>query len=324
MQARSQVQDDLLSEVLTPMRLRGVFHSRWTFDAPWGLHGDREDNAILHYIGRGTAVVEFSDDTSLRLREGDLALFPHGTPHRIADRPGRATVPLHDLLPDRTPGAGLTLRHPPGAEAEAGDASGPATTTTMLCGGLHYDRAAGGPLYRGLPRVLVLDRESVETEPFLAATLQRLLAEGDHGMDGAGAPLIALRAFELVFVLALRAALRDQSVPVLRGMRDPAIGRALLAMHARPAEPWTLQTLAAEAGLSRSAFASAFRELIGQTPMRHLAERRMQEAARLLRDTGLPQAQVAERVGYRSTVGFHLAFRTWSGGTPGEFRTSLR
>lgn len=304
---------DLLDELLTPLRLRGVFHSRWTLDAPWGLSGDREDNAILHYIGDGACVVEFPDDGERhRLGTGDLALFPYGTPHRIADRPGRRTVPLESLLPGRTPGANEVVRHSPGPGA------GP--TTTMLCGGLHFDRAAAGPLYRALPRVIILDRAAVDAEPFLAGTLHRLL---DEGTDGPGGALVALRAFELVFVLALRAALSEQPVPVLRGMRHPAIGRALLAVHTRPAEPWTLESLAAEAGMSRSAFAATFRGLVGLPPMRHLAERRMQEAARLLRDTRLPHAAVAERVGYGSTVGFHLAFRTWSGRTPGEFRASV-
>lgn len=130
----------------------------------------------------------------------------------------------------------------------------------------------------------------------------------------------------LTFMLALRAVLSEPAYgePVLRALRHPAISRALLAVHGRFAEPWTLESLAAEAGLSRSAFAATFRDLVGETPMRHLTGRRMQEAARLLTETTLAQSRISERVGYRSDVGFHLAFRTWCGQTPGEYRRSRR
>ncbi|MFC7586412.1 helix-turn-helix transcriptional regulator [Nonomuraea antimicrobica] len=123
-------------------------------------------------------------------------------------------------------------------------------------------------------------------------------------------------------MLALRAALTNlaDGEPVLRALRHPAVGAALLAVQTRFAEPWTVESLAAEAGMSRSAFAAAFRELVGEAPMRHLTARRMQEAARLLAGTALPQSAVARRVGYRSTVGFHLAFKQWHGCTPGEYR----
>ncbi|WP_084965927.1 AraC family transcriptional regulator [Thermoactinospora rubra] len=298
--------DDLLSELLSPLRLGGVFHSRWIARAPWAVAGEREDCAILHYVQDGECVAELGDDV-IHLRAGDLAVFPHGAGHRLGDRPGRTATPLSRLLADRPLGAVRTVEI---------DGYGPATV--MLCGGLHYDPQSAAPLYRALPQVIVLDRPAVERQPFLASTLRRLAEEWTA--EEAGAPLVTLRAFELVFVLALRAALTELPAPVLRAMRHPAIGKALLAIHTRFAEPWTLESLAAEAGLSRSAFAAAFRDLVGEPPMRHLTARRMQEAARLLADTTLPHGRIAERVGYGSAVGFHLAFRAWSGRTPGEFR----
>ncbi|WP_049567797.1 AraC family transcriptional regulator [Nonomuraea sp. SBT364] len=303
---------DLLSELLAPLRLRGVFHSRWTLHAPWGVTGPGERCALIHYVQHGACTVELPElPGPIRLRAGDLAVFPHGTAHRLADAPGRPVVPLESLLPGREPGAARTVRI---------DGSGPATT--MLCGGLHYDEPAS-PLYRALPHVLVLDRDAVAEQPLLAGTLAGLSQEWDLGEPGL--PLVAVRAFELAFVLALRAALADPGgAPVLRALRHPAVGAALLAVQSRFAEPWTVETLAAEAGLSRSAFAATFRELVGEAPMRHLTARRMHEAARLLAGTRLPQAAVAGRVGYRSTVGFHLAFKQWYGTTPGDYRRASR
>ncbi|MUL44305.1 AraC family transcriptional regulator [Streptomonospora sp. PA3] len=297
---------DLLSELLAPLRLRGVFYSRWSARAPWGVAGDGEDCALLHYVHRSECAVEMPDGTALRLAAGDLAVFPHGTAHRVADRPGRAAVALSDLLPRRPPGAVRAV--------EIGG-SGPAAL--VLCGGLHYDRAAAAPLYRGLPPVLVLEGAAVAREPLLADTLRRLAEGSAH--TGPGGRLVALRAFELVFVLALRGAI-GADPPLMRALGDPVVRPGLLAVQTRFAEPWTVRSLAAEAGVGRSLFAARFRSLVGQAPMSHLTQRRMQEAARLLTETSLPQEQVARRVGFASATGFHLAFRRAFGATPGEYR----
>ncbi|WP_246090981.1 AraC family transcriptional regulator [Nonomuraea deserti] len=300
---------DLLSELLGPLRLRGVFRSRWTARAPWGVTGEREDCALLHYISEGACTVELPGAEPVLLGAGELAVFPHGTGHRLGDAPGSPAVPLDSLLPGREPGLARRV-----------SIDGPGPLTAVLCGGLHYDAAAAAPLYRALPQMLVLDRAAIAGESLLGDMLDRLAGGWDGGEPGL--EIVALRAFELAFVLALRAALANLSEgePILRALRHPAVGAALLAVQTRFAEPWTVESLAEESGLSRSAFAAAFRELVGEAPMRHLTARRMQEAARLLAESTLPHSRIARRVGYQSTVGFHLAFKQWHGLTPGEFR----
>ncbi len=305
---------DLLSDMLAPLRLNGVFHSRWRARAPWGIAGEREDCAVLHYVHEGQCSIDLPElDRPLMLVEGDLAVFPRGSAHRLADRAGRSTVPLDTVLPDRARGNVGTV-----------EIGGTGPLTVVLCGGLHYDALAADPLYGSLPPVLVLPRDVLATQPLLANTLNRLAAEWDD--DQPGASLVALRAFELTFVLALRVAVNalSQDQPILRALRHPALSKALHAVHHRFAEPWTVQSLASEAGLSRSAFAEVFRDLVGEPPMRHLTARRMQEGARLLTETDLPHQRIAERVGYQSMVGFHLAFRSWSGQPPGEYRREAR
>ncbi|WP_017627629.1 AraC family transcriptional regulator [Nocardiopsis chromatogenes] len=302
--------EDLLSAVLAPVRLRGVYSSHWSVRAPWSVQGRCEPCAVVHYMCEGSCVVSMPGDAPpLTLGPGDLAVFPHGSEHVVADRPQSAAVPLEALLPGRRPGTVGRV-----------SIDGPGEAARLLCGGLHYDEAAAPPLYRALPDVVVLDAAAVAGEPLLEATLEWLSSGTDRGSPGA--ELVELRAFETVFVLALRVAALKAGVssPLLRALRHPGIARALLAVHTRFAEPWSLETLAAEAGMSRSAFASAFRGLVGETPGSHLLGRRMQEAARLLGESDIPLSQVPERVGYGSTVGFHLAFRKRFGLTPGEFR----
>lgn len=305
--------DDLLSELLQPLRLTGVFDSRWHVRAPWAIEGDAEQScAVLHYIVEGGCWITGDDRPPLELRAGDLIVFPTGTAHRLSDRPDRQGVPLKAVLPERRPGtSGEIVIDGPGPESR------------LLCAGLHYDASAATGLYTSLPWALVLDGPQVDREPLLRDTL-RLLASPDRPV-GPGDRLITLRAFEMALVLALRPLLREladnpTSLPMLR---HPGISRALVVIATRFAEPWTIESLAREVGMSRSAFTAAFRDLVGESPARHLTSRRMQEAARLLTETSLAQSGVPARVGYQSAVGFHLAFRKWFGVTPGEYRAGV-
>ena len=131
------------------------------------------------------------------------------------------------------------------------------------------------------------------------------------------------RLSELLFVEAVRdylAGLPPVQQGWLAGLRDPAIGRALALMHARLAHPWTSEQLAAEALLSRSAFAERFTTLVGVPPMSYLTVWRMQVAAQSLREGRRSIAQVAAAVGYESEAAFARAFKREMGVNPGEYR----
>ncbi|GAA1372285.1 AraC family transcriptional regulator [Streptomyces beijiangensis] len=304
--------EDLIGELLKPLRLTGVFDSRWHVQSPWAIEGDAEQAcAVLHYMVEGGCWITGEGHEPMRLEAGDVAFFPTGDAHRLSDRPERLGVPLRAVLPERQPGTSGEIRI---------EGSGPASR--LLCAGLHYDASAATGLYRALPWALVLDRTQVVREPLLAGTLA-LLAATDRPV-GPGDRLVTLRAFEMALVLALRPLLHELSAhpASLPALRHPGISKAMVIIATRFAEPWTVDLLAREAGMSRSAFTAAFRKLVGEAPGRHLTGRRMQEAARLLGETVLPQSAVPERVGYRSAVGFHLAFKSWFGRTPGEFRSS--
>ncbi|MEU2078835.1 AraC family transcriptional regulator [Streptomyces sp. NPDC013489] len=310
-QPELEEQDDLLSELLKPLRLTGVFDSRWHVRAPWAIEGDAERScAVLHYVVEGDCWITTEAEAPVELHAGDLVVFPTGTAHRLSDRPDRQGLPLKAVLPERHPGTSGEI---------VIEGSGP--ESRLLCAGLHYDASAATGLYTSLPWALVLDGPQVAREPLLRDTL-RLLAAPDRPV-GPGDRLITLRAFEMALVLALRPLLRElagnpTSLPLLR---HRGISRAVVMMATRFAEPWTIDSLAREVGMSRSAFTASFRDLVGESPARYLAARRMQEAGRLLTETSLPQSAVPARVGYQSAVGFHLAFRKWFGVTPGEYRS---
>ncbi|MFJ2744606.1 AraC family transcriptional regulator [Streptomyces sp. NPDC087440] len=300
---------DVLSELLKPLRLTDTYCSRWRAGGSWGIAGADDSHAVLHHMVRGGCHLTFDDGETLPLHEGDLAVFPHGTAHSFASAPGRATTPLRSVLPDLSPGtsASVTIGSAP-------------PDTEILCASLHYDPTTEPALYRALPRVLVLRRELLRDEPLLHLTLEHL--PRDITRSAPGTPLVSLRAFEMVFVLALRTAMERlaASSPALTALRHEGVSRALTAIYASYAHPWTLASLAQEAGMSRSAFTRTFRDLVGEPPARHLLFRRLQEARRLLADPAVPLQEIHQAIGYGSHVGFHLAFRKELGLTPGEYR----
>ncbi|MFF8592307.1 cupin domain-containing protein [Streptomyces sp. NPDC015220] len=305
--------DDVLSELLRPLWLIDIFHSMWQAGGVWGVKGHDDNCAIVHYMVERGCVIDFGDDSApVELHEGDLAIFPHGTAHTFAAEHGARTTPLSALVPRCDPG---------GSGSGVVRVGTPPYRTRMLCASLHYSATGEPGLYQALPRIIVLRRHMLEGEPLLLRTLDSLPSE--IGRTAPGSRLVTLRAFETVFVLSLRIAMEElaEESPALRALRHPGISTALTAIHGSYAEPWTVESLAREAGMSRSVFSQVFRELVGEPPMRHLTVRRLREARRLLADTSVPQRDIAQRIGYRSQVGFHLAFRKEYDMTPGDYRT---
>lgn len=101
---------------------------------------------------------------------------------------------------------------------------------------------------------------------------------------------------------------------------DPRIGHVLRLLHRRPARPWTVATLAAEAGMSRAAFARRFTALVGRPPLGYLTDWRMALAADLLRESAATVAEVARQVGYTDPFTFSAAFKRVRGTAPSALR----
>ena len=103
-------------------------------------------------------------------------------------------------------------------------------------------------------------------------------------------------------------------------LSDEVVGRALNCLHDNPARDWDLPGLARSVGTSRTALASKFKALVGESPMQYLREWRMQKAAALLRDSTLSIGEIAQAVGYHSEPSFHRAFKSVTNQNPGKIR----
>ena len=138
-----------------------------------------------------------------------------------------------------------------------------------------------------------------------------------------GYEVVATRLAEVLFIQALRAHIASgvewRNKGWLRAIFDSQLGTALSAIHANADTPWTVESLAEAAGMSRSAFAARFKELLGQTPFEYVTEWRMQKAMQLLQQRDKKLVDVARSVGYESDAAFSKAFKRVVGASPGAY-----
>jgi AraC-like DNA-binding protein len=115
-------------------------------------------------------------------------------------------------------------------------------------------------------------------------------------------------------------ATRPREVLMLGGLFDSEIGPVVAALMESPARDWTVESLADVGGMSRSAFARKFRDLMGVAPIDFLVEIRMWQAARALKKQSRDLKSIALEAGYQSPAAFSVAFKRWSGETPSDYR----
>jgi AraC-like DNA-binding protein len=311
---------DPLSDVLRAVKLTGaVFYDVEAF-APWASTtpaGAAIVPSVLpgaqhlisyHVVTEGACWASLLDGPPVLLAAGDVIVFPHGDPHVLSSDPGARGQP--------DPSFHASARLRPLPLRLGGD--GP-RSARLVCGYLGCDTRPFNPLVAGLPRLLHVP--SVATgEGWLGQVARAALAESRQARPG-GESVLA-RLSELMFVEAVRRyidTLPDERTGWLAGLRDTFVGRALALLHERLDHPWTIEDLAREVALSRSALAERFTRLVGDPPIQYLARWRMQVAAGLLAE-GAKVAAAARAVGYGSEAAFSRAFKKMVGTAPGNWR----
>jgi AraC-like DNA-binding protein len=174
-----------------------------------------------------------------------------------------------------------------------------------------------------LPRIFKVDMRNDPRSAWLESSLR--LAAMEAAEWRVGSAIVLARLSELLFVEAVRRCIDAMATDRngwLAGTADRFVGRALAMLHAQPAHGWTVDELARKTGLSRSALAQRFTQLLGQPPMQYLARWRLQIAAHELRNGTQPLAAVAGRVGYESEAAFNRAFKREFGMPPASWRRS--
>jgi AraC-like DNA-binding protein len=323
------VETDVLSDVLRTVRLTGALFFPMEVSSPWIdevpaastfgplLLPPAQHVVSYHIVTEGACWGALLGGPPVRLEAGDILVIAHGDPYSMSSAPEmRSTTPAGAVLDFfREMAAG---RLPP-VVVEGG---GGRERAKVVCGFLSCDLRPFNPVLQHLPPLVHLRRPAVSPYPDrLAHLIEFALMESREPRSGGRCVL--LRVSELLFVEVIRRYL--DALPAgqsgwLAGLRDPLVGRALAVLHDRPVEGWTLPRLAKEVGASRSTLADRFTQLVGQPPMRYLAQWRIQLASRLLADGAAKVSAVALDVGYDSEAAFSRAFKKAVGMAPAAWR----
>lgn len=317
---------DVLSEVLSAIRLDGAVYINGEFTAPWCIEaryglpdaaqliGGANHIIFFHFLIHGQCQAKLADGSeTLAVNPGDLILVMDYFGHRLGSDVSLQPLSFNDLENAR-PDEVTSLCHGGGGAA-----------TRFVCGYIACDRRICRPLLSCLPSLFKVPIGEDSTSAWLVNLLRVGVQESLAQRPGARSLLTKLS--ELLFVEAMRRyaeSLPSEQKGWLAGLRDSYVGKALAMMHADIGRAWTVDTLAHEVALSRSALGERFLDLIGEPPMQYLTRWRLAIAARSLRTDTDAIARIALRCGYESEAAFNRAFKREFGAPPAKWRKSER
>jgi len=247
---------DPLGEALHFLRMTGVMYCRSEFTAPWALELPPFDDCLMfHVVTAGRCQLEVNGSDDRVLQPGEFALVPHGAGHRLTSNPRVPAVKLFDLPRELASDRYEILRHGGGGAA-----------TTIICGAVRFDHPAAHRLVTLLPNVITIDVWNSRELEWVQSTLRLMAIEAQEMRPGG--ETVVTRLADILVIQAIRSWMsKDPAARTgwLGALQDKQIGHALTLVHRDPAHPWTVESLAKEVGMSRSAFAARFTSLVGES-----------------------------------------------------------
>ena len=299
---------DPFSQIIVLLKPQAVFWRIVEAHDAWTIRFLPCDVVVFGQMIEGVGRVERDDGAGLDLVAGDFLLMAAPPPWTMAGGGGGKPVDFRAALAD--PGLLLSAGRTP-------------TITRFIAGNFTF-----APANADLVASLMLPIVHVRGTDTLAGRLGALLsALGDEALaDRPGRSLVLDRLLEVMLIEALRyrpAAIPGSDRGLLAGLADAKVGKALRIMHEDAQRPWTVAALASAVGMSRSAFAARFTQIIGMPPIDYLANWRMTLAKAALASSNVPMAEIAEIAGYQSVSAFSTGFKRATGLSPKFYTQSL-
>lgn len=287
---------DSLGTLVTSLQLRGNVDLLCRFAGMWSVDEEARKPGKLRYhmVLEGRAHLE-TGHTRIDLKAGDLVLFPHGTAHTLRSSKGPAAVEY----PVTQRAQGQLIRIDSVAEHSEYD---------MLCGSFEL----GQPhslLLQSLPEVVHVSTQGRDDCAWLLALMRLMRHESAQPLAGTLAVIDDLS--RAMFTIMLRILMGQGAFThgVLALLTDTRMAPAIAAVIDAPAEAWTLERMAEKSRMSRASFARHFAGMSEMTPLDLVTSLRMEQAARLLRDTRQSIELIGESCGYASRSAFGRAFK---------------
>ncbi|HET6871134.1 MAG TPA: AraC family transcriptional regulator [Solirubrobacteraceae bacterium] len=307
-------QDDAISDALRSLTVQSSVFCTSELRAPWGFRVENSTVAKFHLVLAGECWLTLEGREPAPLGRGDLVILPGGDGHDLGASTDRPSVSLNELLEEHSLGDDLALR-----------IDGDGALTRLLCGGFVLGAELPRSAWSLLPRLLLVDAAALAVSAWLEPVLLTLARQTQEGLPGG--QVMQAKIAEVFIAEALRAWLIDaerSGLIVGTELVDEPVALALETIRARFDERWTLVGLAAQVGLSRTALATRFRLLVGESPMRYLTRTRLSHAAGLLAATRLSHHEIAYLSGYGTEAALAKAFKRERGETLGAHRAAAR
>lgn len=301
---------DPLTEVLDIFPLPVSFTGCFSLTAPWGMSVP-ERSAFLCAVSSGQCWLTGSGQGAPeRISRGDLLVLSPACEQQLRHDLDDPVVSIHELLDGS------------GSENLSTTSHGGGGMRTQLIGSvLEFNGCGLHPLCSALPPILHLTLTDTELALEIGAILRAI--ERELSVRRPGGQAIVRRLAEVLMTQMARMYLgagEEVAAGAMKGMIHRDLGPALTRIHRQPDQPWTVASLAEQANMSRSSFSATFTQVLEVPPLQYLREHRMRIASRLLQNSSLGLKQIASRVGYDSVSAFSMAFKRFSGQSPGDYR----
>lgn len=318
------VGNEALDRALDQLRLDGAIYLRAEYTESWALDGQggpaiagrlypgAERLIFFHVVARGRCWVSPAEGERYWANAGQVIVLPYGDAHLMGGVEPASPVPITSVLAPPPWTELPVIRHGAGG-----------ARTDIVCGFLHSEDLLFDPDLRAFPPAFVVAPPPGPARSWLDASIAYALdASARTAPQAPSTKLPELLLVEILRLYLARAPACGRGW--LAALHDPALARAMAAIHGTPQRQWTLSDLAAEAGVSRSLLGASFRRTLDRSPIRYLTEWRMHLAQQLLATTDHTIATMARRVGYHSEEAFSRAFKRNRGSSPTQWRSAHR
>lgn len=298
---------DALGDILRIIRLKGSVYFNACFCSAWGMEMEQSDHCVFHIIVKGEAWLQMESlDEPKKLTSGDIIFFPKGTPHTISDNINSDCLSAKIVVDAYQQGETLF--------------DGNEDDFNIVCGYVEYENYQTHPFLENLPDYIHINTEMRTKFYWLDSVIKQIVVESKENCPGSN--VLIDKFTEIMFIQVIRVYAEESNIQqnYLAALMDKQLSQALSCIHDQPDKDWTIELLATDVGMSRSALYNHFNSYIGMPPMKYLYEWRMLQAKQKLETTKKAMSIVAEEVGYQSDSAFQKAFKRFFKFTPGSLR----
>jgi len=288
-------------DVLHYLKLDSIYYSRSTLGGQdWGVElPPFENTSMFHIVTSGHCLVEVKGE-SIKLEAGDLVFISRACGHKVVGANNQEATNLFELPIKQVSKLYETLELNLDEEDK----------TTLLCGVVRISHPAGEMLIDEMPDFIHIKRDHHMFGDMMGEIVRLVFREASGNFIGG--ETVITRLADVLLIQAIRSWVVNSGElhgKWVTALADDKIGRALSCIHTNPENNWTIENLGVEVGLSRTAFASRFKEMVGESVLSYITKWRMNLAFMMVKEGRRVDPDFVESLGYKSESAFRRTFK---------------